>query len=301
MKVLNIAYDDYANFSFDNANAMKSVGIDAHSIKMVPHLFGYTNQSDVVTTSKMIEEIQKADIIQVMHSFTHGLELALKCGKKRIMVYHTGTPYRNNKVGMNDAFNKHVEISFTDQTEFIGTGMKNEQYIATAIDVNKYPYHGVFPEQPFKFAHYPSNFDVKGSQKIIDMMSELTTLYCSAEKVSHEIQLERMEACDIYIELFKPTLNGKPYGCFGVTAFEAAAMGKIVITNNIREQVYRDAYGECPFIIANDEEGFKNAVLTLMAQSPQSIEMHQYKTRAWLIKNHSYQATGNRLKQLLHL
>ena len=45
MKVVNICWDDYANFSHENANALRSVGIDCVDLKLIPHVFGYSTES----------------------------------------------------------------------------------------------------------------------------------------------------------------------------------------------------------------------------------------------------------------
>lgn len=301
MKIVNVCWDDYANFSFDNSMALRSVGLDATSVKSVKHPFGYSDQSLICNEDEIRRHIAASDIVQLMHSDKRFLQYA-KMLKKRIVVYHTGTAYRVNPDVMNDIFNPHVWAAFTDQTEFIGTGMKNEQYVAGAINVRDYKQFGHEVRTPFVIAHYPSNPGVKGTDQILEMARKLKGDFkfeYSLDKVKHEDQIKRMDLCDIYIELFKSVLNGKPYGCYGVTAFEAAAAGKVVVTQNIRPHVYAKAYGECPFIIANDEETFISEVQKLINYKPLIISSIQTETYNWVIEKHSYEATGQRLKKLL--
>lgn len=302
MKVLNVCFDDFANYSYDNAMALRAVGIDAHSIKRVKHVFGYPNQSKIVSTGAMVDLIRKADVIQIMHSDEQALRICINLKKKNVFVYHTGTKYRVNPARMNELFNSHVKAAFTDQTEFMGTGMKNEQYIAGAVDIKNVVWNQI--KSPYVIAHYPSNPVVKGTDKIVEMMKKVKgsfTFKYSKTKVNATAQSLRMKDCDIYIELFKPELNGRPYGCYGVTAFEAAALGKIVITNNIRPDVYARAYGKCPFIIANTEMEFKKKLTNLINLSPDYILNMQTDTYAWVINTHSYKATGQRIKTLLNI
>ncbi len=311
MKIINLSWDDWANFSYNNAAAMRSIGIDAQSFKRRPHVFGYEKECAVVTSEQIKKEIDKADIVQLMHSDHTYLQYCVAKGK-RIVVYHTGTGYRLNPVTCNQIFNPYVERCFTDQCEFIGTGMKNETYIATAIDTDKFQPKEWITKRPYIMAHYPSNPDVKGTKAINEMISELAASQkdfsgleyrVNIDKVGHQEQMNRMQACDIYIELFAPTQYGKPYGCYGVTAFEAAALGKIVVTQNIRQDVYRKAYGidQCPLFIANTKQDFKIVIDTLNDASEEILGALQRQSRQWIIENHSYEATGQRLKSLLKI
>lgn len=304
IKVLNCCVDDYANYSYDNSMALRAVGIDAVSIKRVKHVFGYSEQSQVVSIGTMTDLIRKADIIQLMHSDEHALNICVALKKKNIYVYHTGTKYRNAPDHHNKVFNPHVKAAFTDQTEFMGTGLKNEAYIAGAVDAKKQKAFWFEVRKPFIIGHYPSNPVVKGTDKIVEMMRKVRgpfTFKYSKTKVSNVAQIERLKECDIYIELFKPELNGRPYGCYGVTAFEAAAAGKVVITNNIRPDVYARAYGDCPFVIANTEADFIKEVTRLIHLQPIELSKLQIDTFNWVINKHSYKATGERIKSLLNI
>lgn len=308
-KVLNLSYDDYANFAFDNCKALISVGIEAISLKRVKHPFGYSEESKIASSSEIQRAIDKADLVQLFHTDSTWLEYAYNKGK-RVVVYHTGTTYRLNPEHCNKIFNSKVERCFTDQCEFIGLGMKNETYIATAIDTDKIK-PSVSTKSPLPlFAHYPSNPTVKGTEKIKEM---LETIFKGLSKgkddcydiniqiLPHDSQLKRMNDCYCYIELFAPTQHGKPYGCFGVTAFEASALGKIVITNNIHQKVYEDAYGECALLIANTEEAFFKQVNFILDQNDNGLSLLMQRSRSWIMEKHSYKATGERIKKILSL
>lgn len=303
MKILNLSYDDYSNFAYDNCEALLSVGIDAHSLKRVKHPFDYANQSKVATSTEIQREIQKADIVQLFHSDSTWLDYAFNLGK-RVYVYHTGTNYRQNSEYLNTVFNPKVEACFTDQCEFIGLGMKNETYIATAIDTDRFKPLDWHVATPYSVAHFPSHPVVKGTGKILEMMGTVSGSYKfihSDARVNHQEQMLRMSGCDIYIELFSLMQNDKNYGCFGVTAFEAAALGKIVITNNVFEESYRSAYGDCALVIANCETSFKTKMEWLLQLSQPDLRDLQQKSREWVVSKHSYKATGERLIKLLNL
>lgn len=301
MKVIAISYDDYSNFGYSQIEALKSIGVSAEGYKLVAHPFGYAEQSPVINKVEMMEKIRDADIILILHSWIDGLKMCLECGKKRLAVYHTGSLYRQNPQKMNGIFNPYVSVAITDECEFIGTGMKNEQYIATAVDTDKIKFVDKEIKLPYIIAHYPSNPEVKGTQKIVEMMSKIQSdrfkFVFDFQRVVHAVNMIRIAACDIYIEMFQPTLNGKPYGCWGVTAFEAAAMGKVVVTNNINLKAYTDAYIYCPFEIANTETEFIEAIKRVCDRNENGFASSWM--RNLIITNHSYPATGQRIKSIL--
>lgn len=299
MKVLNVCWDDYSNLSFNNAQALQSVGIDCIAVKRVKHPFGYEQEAKVVSNKEMLELCAGADVVQSFHSWNPGFSLMRK--SKRI-IWHTGTSYRLNPESCNNNFANITEMTMTDQTEFLKLGAKNIHYMACAIDTDKYPVSNKQPIRPFTIGHYPSNETVKGTDKIIEMLTSLPFEFVygmNKKTIPHKENLSRIADCDIYIELFAPTQHGKEYGCFVVTAFEAAALGKIVITQNNNEDVYKDAYGDCPFLIANTEEKFKSIVGHLLSMSENYIKAQQEIARERLVKNHSLEATGERWVKLL--
>jgi hypothetical protein len=268
-------------------------------------MFGYAEQSKVVTMATIEQLIKTADLVQIMHSSVTFAEMCMRF-KKRCVVYHTGSKYRNDHAILNPVFNKFCDVAFTDQCEFIGLGGKNEQYIAMAMNTKNYSFSEYKNNGKLKFAHYPSNPAVKGTDNIIKMLRKTdTTKYdfnYSKTKQSHAIQLKRTSECDVYIELFQPILYGKPYGCYGVSAFEAAAMGRIVITNNVCKDVYPNAYSIQPhFKIANTEQNFIEIVNHLASQSKSYIDELKWGAYNWIQKYHSYEATGKRIKKILSI
>lgn len=303
LRVINICTDDFANYSFDNCESLKAVGINAESFKTIKHPFGYKEQSKVTRSHQIMQEINRADIVQVMHSDNVFLPYLID-RKKKFVVYHTGTRYRENSENFNSFFNPHVFKTFTDQCEFLSLGGKGIEYVATAINTEVFyprPWSSI---KPFTLGHFPSNPIVKGTHEIREMLRDVRekfNLHFDVEKVKHDRQITRMNSCDIYIELFKPKLNGKDYGCFGVTAFEAAALGKVVVTNNINKEAYRNAYGECALFIANTRAEFLATIENLLLLSPKKMDEFKKESREWILRNHSYKANGERLIKLLEI
>lgn len=307
MRVLNITNNDWANFGYNNMMALRAAGVDAGGYKFRPHGFSYDNEMNIVDESGIISKIKEADIVQVIHSDFYTWLLC--CGKKKI-VYHTGTGYRQAPEHCNEYFNPTAEFCFTDQTEFMNLGAKGIRYMTTAIDVNR-----IYPKKKIsgkiKIGHFPSKTkaNLKGTTEILNMLFEAKILYDKSDRfeiitdlksLPHEEHLGRMQSCDIYVELFAPEQSGKPYGCYGVTAFEAAAMGKIVITQNLNAKVYADEYGGTELLYGNTRELFMSICEILMNMSTEELAIRQEATRQWCVDKHSYLAIGNKLAGYLN-
>jgi hypothetical protein len=303
MKVLSICYDDYANLMYNNTQAMKAAGIDADCCKRRNHAFGYSNQAPIASTSQMMEMARSFDIVQVFHTWEFIGNKAFENNKK--VIWHTGTSYRLNPNPYNDFFNPVVDMTITDQPEFMCLGAKNIHYMATAIDTDKIKPIDREITSPYRIGHFPSNPGFKGSDKVCEMVREVQKKYpgkfifdYSEKRIPHQANLERIARCDIYIEMFKPMMWSKEYGCFGVTAFEAAALGCRVITQNCYPAVYENAYGgDPPFAYARYEGTFQ-AALALIG-SHYSLKELKTLTREKLVEKHSMKATGERMKKLL--
>lgn len=303
MKTIFICINDWASLAAKFAKSLQVIGEDAESYCLNEHPFFYSLSSKCITLKTIREKINEADVIIYSHGDIALLNQTSDLLKgKKVAVCYTGSAYRKIPEAFNEAFNSIVSLSLTDQTEFMCLGAKNIHYIATAIDTKQIDKFGHEIRRPFTVGHFPSNAEVKGTNDILEMLSRLDVPYnlnYSKEIVSHDMQFKRMNQCDIYIELFKPQLNGKEYGCWGVTAFEAAAAGKVVVTQNINLPVYEEVYGTCPLVVCNSETQFLNEMTNLLDSTMMFISELQTETYNWVKENHSFEATGKYLKSLL--
>jgi len=297
MRVLSVSEADYGNYGHNFSLALQSIGVDSVDFVRSPHPFKYGSESKLVSISEMVKGMIDADVVVVHHSHPHLFELAKNNCKGKVVVTHTGTRYREGHKELEILFGDTVGI--TDQCEFFPIN-PNLHYLVSPVE---FELAGLIKDKPLKFAHYPSNSEVKGTAKILEMMAEFKdkcNFKVGTNTVDHYFQLERMAKCDVYIELFKPELNGRPYGCFGVTALEACAMGKIVITNNLHQNVYSKAYGQCPMTIANNEWQFKNIVNSLIEMKVEILRSIQKEAHEIMREYHSYQATGKRILKIIN-
>ena len=303
IKVINYTRTDWSNFAFDNAMALQSVGINCKSYVVNKHAFNYIHTSEQITNENIMKEMYQADYVQIFHSDAKALEIFIESGSKaKLIVYHAGSVYRRDPEFYNKLFNPHIYKSVIALPEFAGLGSKNEQYLVGAIDTDSITPAIKSLVHPYIFAHYPSSYEKKGSYDICRMMEEIKIpVKFSSDTISMMEHYKRVMECDIYIELFKPILEGNPYGSFGIQALEAAAMGKSVVTQNMNEDVYFNEYGFCRLMLANNETDFKDIVELLDKSSPDEIKNLQEETRQWVVDNHSYKSTGLKLlKKILN-
>lgn len=299
MKVLNICQDDWANFAYSNAMALRSVGVNTRCVTRNKHTSEYINHGDVMPSiSDICTEIKKADVVQFFHDNTNLFRMLIPAmAGKKIIVYHTSSFYRKNHAHVNAIMNPCVHKSVCAMPEFMGKGSKNEVYMVGAVDASDlHPKRQ--PRRPYKVGHYPSNPSIKGSVSVIEMVGSVLgngphKLHYSDTQVSHTEQRRRMAECDIYVELFSMRdANAMPYGNFGITALEAAALGKVVVTNCLGLEIYEKHYGPIGLCVANDEITFKENLARLLTMRPYELLAEQQLSYEWVRKNHGYQASG---------
>jgi len=273
MKIVNLCRQDYANYMFTVTKAMKAAGMNVACFKLEEHPFNYKEEASLIA----IGDIQNLDydVIQVFHSDTEFIPLVRESALK--IVYHTGTKYRNGWPVFNELFTGWQSVAC--MPEFVKHD--NPRYLGIPLDVSQYT-----PDYGYKgrIAHYPSHDETKGTEVIESLGVEV-----SREKLPHPEHLQRVNECDVYVELYSPTLYGREYGNFGTSALEAAAMGKIVVSMYSKE--YEKQYGKPPIWGIEDLE-------ELAGMSSEELERHKYVSRKWAEK-HSLENTGERLKEFL--
>lgn len=297
MKVVSVCSSDWSNFAYNFSESLRSVGIDSYSYCLAPHVFGYPKQSEVVALDQLRSLTSDADFIVVHHSCN---ELLPHLSDRKIIHYAAGTKYRQNPEGLNEAFKGAVK-TFIALPEFQHTA-KNFVYVVGAVDTDYLtPISTNAPYYP-TFAHYPSNSDVKGTEIINRITNDLKVKYYhSVDKIDWQKQIDRMKRCDIYIELFAPTQGGKSYGSFGITCLEAAALGKVVITQNLTgEELYAKSYGDFEPIKIKDEAHLSETIKGIITISLFDLNNQKVRTRDWVVRNHSYKATGEYVKRILN-
>ena len=80
---------------------------------------------------------------------------------------------------------------------------------------------------------------------------------------------------------------------------EAAALGKVVITDFLGKEKYEKEFCKCPFLVANTKEELLEHISYLRSLNGEKIREIQKETRDWVVKNQSYKVIGGRLRDVL--
>jgi len=297
MKVLLISGFDWANVGKSFEIALKSVGEEAKSICFDLHSLLPEEHSELVNSEETLREyLTWCDIILLMHSASFKLNT-----NKPMFVFHGGTTYREHHKELNEVFNPRVSASIIQTYDLLGLGAENEKWVIPPIE--RMP--SAFTEDNhIAFAHYPRDPAFKGSADINYAMYEMQSMLSydelyrldydySSERVSKAENLKRISLCDVYIESQYRAVD------WGVTALEAAAMGKVVITQFAGYGAYENEFGPCPILHANDLKQLGKRIEQVLEMSHDEILALQTEHWQWVQDCHSYTAVGERLKGIL--
>lgn len=290
MKIAALCNDDYANFMYCQVSAMKQAGINIEGYKLQRSPFRYRNELRL-TKPGLIRNI-RADVFIIFHSHIETLAYIDRSNNPRIIVVHTGTRFRQNyaRILSETADFQHI-IALPEFAELI----PNAEYIVGCIDDKLISPMPVFNNL---FGHFPSTPEVKGTETIKRIAREADiSMIIDTNRLPNDEHLRRIMIVDIVVEMHNPIQGGRPYGSFGMQALEAAAMGRVVITNNMNGQdLYQRTYGDCELEIANTEDELLKKLLhwkyaDTISKSKQVV--------AWYKDKHSMAATGRRWAKVL--
>lgn len=304
--ILFISMRDYSNVGYGFANALKSIGVEA---KAVSHTRRKTREIDEqgerVTVNQTCALLKgPVDWVVFMHSsfpWVGKLKPLLK-GKK-VAVFHGGTKYRTNVAGMNAFWNPIVDLSLVQMPSIMGLGAKDEHWMIPAVDTERItPVH--VDNSVLCVGHFPTGAS-KGSKEIWSSVKaakkhgvgiKYTT---SLGILTWENHLKRMAECDVIVDKVQQNYNGMMTGEWAVTTLEAAALGKVPVVTFNSEARYKKVYGEHGIERVDNQEMLTDKLVELAKGGPGMIRRKQQEARNWVERNHSLQATGKRLKEIL--
>lgn len=299
--VLMVSRDDWANIGYVFQESLRAAGVEALAITEKPHGFDYPIQAKQVDPSRWPHYFDKADVIINMHSMNCSGPLP----DKHICVFYGGASYRRSPSAFTALFNPFVDCSIIQTGDLLGYGAKNEAWLLPAVDLNTIkPRFGIWGRR-LKIGHYPRSWPEKGGPAVESVIKRLQKkgfefdFLSSKERVSWAASIERMSECDIYVEALAPTHLGRKHGAWGVTALEAAALGKVVVTNFADLKLYEQIYGKCALQVANTELELEAALTRILETSRYDLENLQVDSREWVERYHSYHAVGQRLEAII--
>lgn len=296
MKIISITYDDYANYQYNNSLALKAVGLNIETYKLIPSPVGYEGESKVVRKPDM--QKMSCDILQIMH--TRNEMISYMPQAKRYFVYHTGSRYRQAKEVFDSIFNPFCERTFVDIPDLYNDKAKNCTLFPSPIAVPDKIVHRSAGRKLI-VGHFHPKAQLKGSPLIIKAMEKIEGIEFrySDKLVSNKENLKRMAECDIIIDLLNNYQNGVPYGAWGVTTLEAAAMGKIVLSSNMFDEVYEKFYDYCPIGKIDTEADLIKYINFYAQMTTMEFRAAQDVFYEWVRDKHSFKASGEKFKQYL--
>ncbi len=104
--------------------------------------------------------------------------------------------------------------------------------------------------------------------------------------------MRMVSMCDIYVEGLSLEAYGKPFGEWGNAAVEAGALGKIVVSHSLRNDLYEKNFGKCEIQVANSIDELTDTLERLVLMKEAERLEQKKKTRAWVERNHSFEAVG---------
>lgn len=297
-KVLFICQRDWANHSYIMTQCLKTVGVDSIAVTTHQNKIDYPQHALLCKDPEELNRIvDEADIIIFMHSQFIGTNVDLH--KKKVLVFHTGTKYRQRPAKMNSLFDPIVDVTLTAADTF-DLGGKNEKYVVVPIDIHKIQPIYNTNNSKLVIGHYPTGY--KGRDIIEHVIQSLPNsnfeYRFSNIRVPWVDQIDRMSKCDVYIEDLCPKQKNKSSSGFGLTAIEAAALGKIVISRVTYSDKYEKEIGPLGIQIANDEEDLRRILKNLLSFTPSKILELKMNSRKWAETCHSYEAVGNMFKKI---
>ena len=316
--VLFLTYDDNANTGYRFWQCARHLGLNSAMFKGVRHSFGYPKQAPIhpslantpictyPTTIMAPGTESLINSSKVIHLIASTYPMAaVKWEKKKVVIQHGGSVYRQNPKASNDFFNGFVDKTIIQCPDLLGLGAKDEVLIYYPIDTNLIQPDFSKKGKSLVVGHFPSNPQVKGSKEIFGSISAVSLNHDieyhgwhgdgSNGVVSWPSNLKRMKASDVIVECCAPDQNGKPYGEWGNTALEAAASGCIVISNAVHRDIYEKEYGPLGVHVANDPESMKAELIRLSELSDGELMAEKKACRQWAEKYHSIPATAERL------
>lgn len=303
--ILLLTRIDYANTGFRFMRSLQTLGLDCGMVKRYPHILNYPDQAEQIADRRLI--VQRSKLYKAIHYIASQF-VSVPLSGKRVVVQHGGSRYRTESDSLNTFFNPIVDATVVQTPDLLGLGAKNEHYIVSPVDVGFLaPVFARCDPHVLHVGHFPSSPEVKGTSTILSVIDRLAKVpglrpfkYVGIDGSSDEClswldHLERVRRCDILIETCNETLGGRPFGEWGNAALEAAALGKIVVTNCHSQAVYESVYGPLGLQVANDEAALLSTLTRLLSLDDGELQGLREETRAWVERNHSLEATGKRL------
>ncbi len=315
--VLMLTSMDHANTGWRTMKCLQSLGLEVIFLKAHYHPFMYPEQGCVhpalqkvfkgkaVFPPPRVPELAKAaNNARIIHYIASTfVDMGIDLRSKKVVMQHGGATYRVNHEVINKNLSQYITASAVQMPDLMGLGAKNEHLIFFSVDTDFLKPDYRRRSDKLIIGHFPSSSTYKGTGNFLEVISGLPEgsyeyMGCDGETMQLFMWLDVLKAmreCDVILDVLAPTAQGKKYGEWGNIAFEAAALGKIVITNSQSIDLYKREYGCVPAMrIANSKDEVERHLKEILSLTPMQMLNERQATREWIEEKHSIKATAQR-------
>jgi hypothetical protein len=302
---------DTAGSGMKFAQALISEGHDAMAFVRDGHIYGYANHGDF-THPDIPDRILKSDVIHIkgdefFNDANYGVVFDLvKKSNKPIVITVCGSGFRR----MEKMFRAHIKIalqwhpiedyiaecdvltSITPDLCYEGYDIKWTPHACKEYDLPE-KRSGV---RHIRVGHSPSVRSKKGTNDVfLPAMKLLRAMRIGAhphliEKLSHSEAMKKKAECDVFFDQ-----GIVPF--YGMSAVEAMAMGKPVISRITKAVMSRDErLADCPVLAL--ERPCPHCAADLIAEAIENKDALSIKTLEYFRRTHSYKAVSECLESV---
>lgn len=316
MKFAVLTHNDYSNVGWEVLQCLNLLpDTEARGWKLEGHPSEFKDQLPLWGGLDRDAEryLRDPQVIRwYVHSLGYDFGAFVPRPDQRIVIQHGGSIYRCQASVYANYWNPLVRCTVIETPDLLGLGSKNEIYLPPSVDTDALTPWGRNPG-PLRIGHFPSNPERKGTDLISYVLRQLKSIGHQFEFrveqnwVSHALHQARMRWADLLIDQLKPTIRYNtmedfPLGEYGVHTREAAAMGKIPLSNH-RLPIYEQSFGPSQVEVTNSPEELFTRLqrwinLSTSSNWPQ-IHAKMDACRAWVVTNHSRAATAKHIERLV--
>lgn len=305
--VIFLSHGDWANIGSHLAESLRRVGVNAKSWASWHLKMDMPIKSSVYKGWEEVQsDLEKAKVVWLMHGYIFKYRNLPIRKDQLVCSYHGGPPLLFN---CNIDFFGRYRRRDLHPVHFIQMPkLYNDCYflekvhlLTPPVDIERLQPRYYEGKSKAVIGHFPRNtgtgLKTKGHEKVVKVLESFKNKfpYISNTKFINWIpHTQRINQCDIYVEKLSDICRE-----WGMSSLEAAALGKIVITNFEKREVYEQAYGPSPIITANTEDELRGVLKYLATWGVDNICRKQAETREWVEKYHSFEVVGKRLKDIL--
>jgi hypothetical protein len=311
--VVFLSHGDWANVGSHLAESLRRVGVNAKSWANWHLKIDMPIKSSIyVKWEEAYSDIRGAKVVWLMHGNIFKYRHTPIRKSQLICAFHGGPPLllMQKGGGVNQGFFGRYRRRDLHPVHFIQMPklfddcyfLEKRHLLSLPVDTKRLQPVYYKGKKKLSLGHFPRNtgtsLKTKGYAKVVRVFTSLRKQYpeqfTGTKFINWNLHIDRVAKCDIYVEKISEICKE-----WGVSALEAAALGKIVISQFSNRDTYEKYYGKSPVIGVETEKELREVLLHIASWSVDNIYRKQEETRAWIEKYHSFEAVGKRLKDIL--